>query len=54
MKKAAAYRMLKCVLAVALMSLVWVSGSPAQEYPSFYRGVRPLAMGGAFTAVAST
>jgi hypothetical protein len=51
-KKTAAMRILRRVLAVTLLSVIWVSGSTAQEYPSFYRGVRPLAMGGAFTAVA--
>jgi len=40
------------LLIATLLSAVWISGLAAQEYPSFYRGVRPLAMGGAFTAVA--
>lgn len=52
MKRSAFMRILRRALAVTLLSVVWVSGSSAQEYPSFYRGVRPLAMGGAFTAVA--
>ena len=52
MKKATAMRILRRVLAVTLLCVIWVSGSTAQEYPSLYRGVRPLAMGGAFTAVA--
>ena len=40
------------LLVAALLSVVSISNSAAGEYPSFYRGVRPLAMGGAFTAVA--
>ncbi|MBW2176246.1 MAG: hypothetical protein JRH03_04715 [Deltaproteobacteria bacterium] len=52
MKKSALSRMMKRMLAIILLSVIWVSGSAAGEYPSFYRGVRPLAMGGAFTAVA--
>jgi hypothetical protein len=45
-------RLWKRALIAALLSVVWVSAPAAQEYPSLYRGVRPLAMGGAFTAVA--
>lgn len=52
MKKAAIFRIWEHVLIAALISVVWVSSPAAQEYPSLYRGVRPLAMGGAFTAVA--
>jgi hypothetical protein len=32
--------------------LVMAAGSNAAPYPTFYRGVRPLGMGGAFTALA--
>jgi len=39
-------------LAGFFLIFIWVSGTVAKEYPSLYRGVRPLAMGGAFTAVA--
>jgi len=42
----------RLLLIAALLGVAWVSGAIAQEYPSVYRGVRPLAMGGAFTAVA--
>ena len=52
MTKATTTRIWRRLFVVALLSVAWVSGSAAQEYPSFYRGVRPLAMGGAFTAVA--
>ncbi|MEN8247209.1 MAG: hypothetical protein ABFS43_20160, partial [Thermodesulfobacteriota bacterium] len=52
MEKATITRLWKQMLFAALLSVVWVSIPAAQEYPSFYRGVRPLAMGGAFTAVA--
>ena len=52
MKKAAVFRIWEHVLIAALVSVVWVSSPAAREYPFLYRGVRPLAMGGAFTAVA--
>ena len=39
-------------LVILFIILMSVSGLSAKEYPSFYRGVRPLGMGGAFTAVA--
>lgn len=52
MTKATTIRIWKHVLIALLLSIVWVSGPATQEYPSLYRGVRPLAMGGAFTAVA--
>ena len=52
MRKATITRLWRQVLFAVLLSVVWVSVPAAQEYPSLYRGVRPLAMGGAFTAVA--
>lgn len=51
MKKTMAGRW-RLLWVAAVLGVAWVSGAIAQEYPSFYRGVRPLAMGGAFTAVA--
>lgn len=52
MKKPTTIRRWGLLFMAALLSAAWISNSAAQEYPSFYRGVRPLAMGGAFTAVA--
>ena len=40
------------VLVLVMFLLVSVPGVSAKEYPTLYRGVRPLGMGGAFTAVA--
>lgn len=40
-----------CLVILALV-LCWTSESTAKPYGSFHRGVRPLGMGGAFTAVA--
>jgi hypothetical protein len=40
------------VLVAGVFLLVSVSGLSAKEYPTLHRGVRPLGMGGAFTAVA--
>jgi hypothetical protein len=37
---------------VLMLLIVFVSGISAKEYPTLHRGVRPLGMGGAFTAVA--
>ena len=40
------------ILVVVIFLLVSVPGLSAKEYPTLHRGVRPLGMGGAFTAVA--
>jgi len=40
------------ILVVLMFLLVSVPGLLAKEYPTLHRGVRPLGMGGAFTAVA--
>lgn len=40
------------ILTAGLFLLVTVMSVCAEEYPTLYRGVRPLGMGGAFTAVA--
>jgi hypothetical protein len=40
------------ILLVVIFLLVSVPGLSAKEYPMLHRGVRPLGMGGAFTAVA--
>ena len=41
-----------CILMFGLLLLVSVAPVSAEEYPTLHRGVRPLGMGGAFTAVA--
>jgi F plasmid transfer operon protein TraF len=41
-----------CILMFGLLLLVSVVPVSAEEYPTLHRGVRPLGMGGAFTAVA--
>ncbi len=46
------YKSSLIVLAAGLFLLVTVVGVCAEEYPTLHRGVRPLGMGGAFTAVA--
>jgi hypothetical protein len=41
------------LMVTAILALILTSGSAmAKVYPSFYRGVRPLGMGDAFTAIA--
>ena len=40
------------ILVLAIILLACVSELSAKEYPTLHRGVRPLGMGGAFTAVA--
>lgn len=39
-------------ISVALVCVVMATGAAARELPSYFKGVRPLGMGGAFTAVA--
>jgi len=51
-KEAIITRRWRLLLMAVLLVVVWIPNTAAQEYPSLYRGVRPLAMGGAFTAVA--
>jgi hypothetical protein len=43
---------LAILLMVFMVLAVFVSGASTKEYPTLHRGVRPLGMGGAFTAVA--
>ena len=43
---------IRILIVVVLILLGSGSNIMAKEYPSFFRGVRPLGMGGAFTAVA--
>ena len=52
MKNAKSAGMTTTIVIAVLLAAFWLSAAVAGEYPSFYRGVRPLAMGGAFTAVA--
>ncbi|MBT8341441.1 MAG: hypothetical protein HKP58_20380, partial [Desulfatitalea sp.] len=44
--------LLSMILAIVLILTAWPADSQARPYTSFFRGVRPLGMGGAFTAVA--
>ena len=46
MRKTAITMTWRVLLMAVLLTAVWVSGPAAKEYPSLYRGVRPLAMGG--------
>ena len=42
----------KSVLILSVLLIIFTGNALAVEYPSFFKGVRPLGMGGAFTAVA--
>src|SRR3989338_7925440 len=46
-------RFAKATFAFILLAVFYFPGkAPAEELPLFYQGLRPLGMGGAFTAVA--
>jgi hypothetical protein len=43
--------MKKILLLAAVIVAASAAAAPAEEYPYIYRGMRPMGMGGAFTAV---